>query len=397
MKTVILLSLCIISAVYGESKIKGEVLPPGGAICNTLLGSKKIWFYIAPKYQIRNLTGQNHTLDLQASFPYTYALSAGLKAPQDSTRPLGKGLYVRTESFPYFYAPYYMNRGRAAAYVTLPALFGWRLKLTVRDELAVTWLIDTTQWKALDQQALVSDLNSISEHPLYPRKEHAPSLTLSGYMDTRDNALNPGRGFFWSMAIGHHRVYELVTGYRYWYNQFGSTVRVYARPGKRHVLAMQYKSVIRDRFDAVNLSHRLIYHDDDAHFRGFYLLCGENMKYTNMEYRFRLFPISKGAHTWPPFNRSKLINRFLKHSIELFTFVDNGLFWGTTYAGKWEDIRITWRNFGDHLYTSAGGGIRAVLPALNWVASAGVIPYHRKIGLHEDYKLYYYVSHNIYF
>jgi len=48
--------------------------------------------------------------------------------------------------------------------------------------------------------------------------------------------------------------------------------------------------------------------------------------------------------------------------------------------------------FTDNLYSSAGIGLRGSVPGMHTVASTGVVPFHRKTNLTDEYKTYIYAS-----
>jgi hypothetical protein len=153
-------------------------------------------------------------------------------------------------------------------------------------------------------------------------------------------------------------------------------------------LAALFKFIVRDRFDPVNLGHRMIFYDGGVHFRGFSSLAGENLVFADLEYRIRLFEMDfrQGLEDLRLSGRAEKLVQKMNYFADAFVFLDNGVFFGNVILGDRKFIPFSSLSLDRDLFTSFGLGGRLVYPVLGYVASAGIALYQRKPGLDDAYK-----------
>ena len=362
----------------------------------TMFNEDKLWFSLTPGCKRRFLLGRMNSLLITATFPYMYGVSADFETFGFPFRTFRSGLSLSARAFPSTYAPYYGRLVFMGAMTEKEVVDRLFLRLSVNEEIGTTWRVDTKSWKNLDWQIIVNpdDIRDTLVDGIYPTSEQAPSAALSARLDHRNSATYPTRGFlafaearrFWIQNLKEKDVYP--------FNQASGGVKAYVPVTGRQTFSAYLSATVRDTFDFRHLSHRMIFYDDDSHFRGFTALASTNLLFMDLEYRFRLFDFRYddfAADIKLDPKREKLVRR-LDYTMELFLYADNGLLWGHVLTDVHEQKGFFDLNLKKDLFTGLGAGGRLAYPGLGYVVAGGLTLYQHKEGLDKGYMPLIYTS-----
>lgn len=375
-----------------REKRRHSLLAPGAGIHGRMFAEGKLWFYLRPGFAKRFISDRPHTLNMWWTFPYQYGLLAEWKAHSLPRPGYASGLCVGAITYPHLYARYHSSKTFGCFDMQRRIGSRYAVGINFAMEGASTYLIDVKAWKKLDQQIVLFHPYELRDTSAgyHLENELAPSVALRAGYDRRNASWDPTRGM-WALAeVRHSWISSREIDYRFNLTEIDMRLRSYSSMGKSWVGVVQAKTLIRTEFDNQHLRHRLIYHDYDEHFRGYRLLCGQNLAFVNLEERYRLLRIERLGISLPwKFHR---LDPKLVGSLYLLGFADAGLMWGHTYLGQWEQVGLNTTLAKDRTLGSLGLGLRLVLEKFGQVATAGLIPFHWGMALPDEHRTVWYAS-----
>ncbi|OGS35606.1 MAG: hypothetical protein A2293_01800 [Elusimicrobia bacterium RIFOXYB2_FULL_49_7] len=374
-----------------REKEKNEAFIYGGAFSLTMMGESKFWIAISPGITRRFLFHQPHSARVTVTFPYLYAVSGEYTAIGFPGSGFRSGISGSLRVQPNYTSPYYAHQALGEIYSEKELFPRLALRLSYNHEITKTWRIDMEAWKRLDWQIIIpnpSDIRDTSRlFVSYPRREQVPSVALSARYDRRNSMFYPVKGYSCFLEGRRYWVENLKNGECYPFNQLFASFKYYYPLTGRQTLASNLSFTARNRFDADKLFHRMIFYNDDIHFRGFRALAASNLLFWNVEHRFRLFEFT--YDDLPPEYRfsgqAEKMARRMNYLAEAFLFADNGVLWGEVSEGEFNRRTFTEINVSRDLFTAAGLGIRVVYPKISYIAAGGFSLFHRKQNLPEDH------------
>ncbi|MBL8028945.1 MAG: hypothetical protein JNL74_21155 [Fibrobacteres bacterium] len=345
----------------------------------SMFGETQLWGSISPAVEIRDVCGRPQALSLVVSLPFMYGATLHWREYGLPFRTMTTGIVATARSAPYINSRYYSKSATGTLYIDNYFTPRLSARFSGTDEIARTWKI-RHNWESGRNAVLTMEPEKIADQSttIYPKTEEALSWAIAFNLDLRDNSLYTTKGTQTYIEGRQYFISRRGEDSTYKFNQLTASFKAYANPFDRQVAALHLKAIVRDKFDNINLSHRLLFHDESVYFMGFSGIGGTNIVFANFEYRFRLFRVDMEAMA-PELNLSPLLMRHIKklsYQGDLFVFSNNVAYFGRVLPNEVAGVikNVPFTELGsDDLFNSAGLGARLIYPKLGHVLTAAIM------------------------